>query len=124
MHVEISNERWAKAKRAPRGYAPRRPPSPPPPPPPPPPPRKMEVPGYVPPWERPPTDRRARGTLPERLAAARALLCLDKHAHNLAYSLDHSLETVHLEHELHAALDTRTAAVTRSELLQPSVKVT
>ena len=112
--VEIGNERWEKAKRAPHGYIPRQPPPPPPPSVtyryigygPPEPPRyspKVELPGWVPPWERPPPDRRTHVTVPE----ARAHLCVGKHAS---------------AHELDLALERRVAKISRSELLQPSDK--
>ena len=112
--VEIGNERWEKAKRAPHGYTPRQPPPPPPPSVtyryigygPPEPPRyspKVQVPGWVPPWERPSPDRRTHVTLPE----ARAHLCVGKHAS---------------AHELDVALERRIATISRSELLQPSDK--
>ena len=112
--VEIGNERWEKAKRAPHGYVPRQPPPPPPPSVtyryigygPPEPPRsspKVELPGWVPPWERPPPDRRTHVTVPE----ARAHLCVGKHAS---------------AHELDLALERRVAKISRAELLQPSDK--
>ena len=112
--VELGNERWEKAKRTPHGYVPRQPPPPPPPSVayryiglgPPEPPRyspKVEVPGWVPPWERPSPDRRTHVTLPE----ARAHLCVGKHAS---------------AHELDVGLERRIATISRSELLQPSDK--